>query len=125
MVDHLRKQKAFSFEIVGKFPDGKPIYQCAYRGYDGTKCAVGCLIPDDVYSPFMENKTPKTDNVRLAIGWDEDFALFLSDAQHQLHDSLWSGIDGDMEFDMNKFEDSARRFAAKHELKYRPPTQHA
>jgi len=27
---------------------------CAYRGADGTKCALGCLIPDSLYSPDME-----------------------------------------------------------------------
>lgn len=27
---------------------------CAYRGKGGTMCAIGCLIPDDVYDPGME-----------------------------------------------------------------------
>lgn len=27
---------------------------CSYRGYDGTKCAVGCLIKDEDYSPLFE-----------------------------------------------------------------------
>lgn len=27
---------------------------CAYRGADGTKCAAGCLIPDDKYDPTFE-----------------------------------------------------------------------
>lgn len=29
---------------------------CAYRGQNGSKCAVGCLIPDELYSPDMEDK---------------------------------------------------------------------
>ena len=29
---------------------------CAYRGDAGTKCAVGVLIPDDVYTEDMEEK---------------------------------------------------------------------
>jgi hypothetical protein len=29
---------------------------CAYRGEDGTKCAIGILIPDDIYSFDMEGK---------------------------------------------------------------------
>lgn len=29
---------------------------CAYRGVEGTKCAVGVLIPDDVYNKDMEEK---------------------------------------------------------------------
>lgn len=28
--------------------------QCAYRGDDGCKCAVGCLIEDEEYAPWME-----------------------------------------------------------------------
>lgn len=27
---------------------------CLYRGPDGLKCAVGCLIPDEEYDPVME-----------------------------------------------------------------------
>ena len=27
---------------------------CLYRGPDGTKCAVGCLISDEVYDPAVE-----------------------------------------------------------------------
>jgi hypothetical protein len=27
---------------------------CMYRGTDGMKCAIGCLIPDEVYEPRME-----------------------------------------------------------------------
>jgi hypothetical protein len=30
---------------------------CAYRGKDGGKCAVGYLIPDEVYTPDMEIKS--------------------------------------------------------------------
>jgi len=27
---------------------------CRYRNEDGTRCAVGCLIPDELYDPRME-----------------------------------------------------------------------
>jgi hypothetical protein len=30
---------------------------CAYRGANDTSCAVGCLIPDDLYLSSMENRT--------------------------------------------------------------------
>lgn len=29
---------------------------CAYRNARGQSCAVGCLIPDDVYQPYMEGQ---------------------------------------------------------------------
>ena len=28
---------------------------CLYRGPNNTKCAIGCLIPDSLYSPDIEN----------------------------------------------------------------------
>lgn len=30
---------------------------CQYRGPCGTKCAVGCLIPDEAYDPEMEGRS--------------------------------------------------------------------
>jgi hypothetical protein len=43
---------------------------CAYRGAGGTRCAIGCLIKDEFYSPEMENKTIMSDQpiVRRALG---------------------------------------------------------
>ena len=35
-------------------PDSKDY--CMYRGFDGTKCAAGCLISDDEYKPEFEQK---------------------------------------------------------------------
>ena len=31
--------------------------QCLYRAPDGRKCAIGALIPDNIYSPLMEHKS--------------------------------------------------------------------
>ena len=45
---HLRKQGKASLNAKGK---------CAYRGEGGTACAVGCLIPDELYDPRIENWT--------------------------------------------------------------------
>lgn len=44
VVTHLRTQNACSLNKYG----------CAYRGEDGLKCAVGCLIEDSEYNPDME-----------------------------------------------------------------------
>lgn len=43
--DHLTAQHAQATDEVGK---------CMYRGKLGSMCAVGCLIPDDEYAPWME-----------------------------------------------------------------------
>lgn len=41
--------------------------RCLYRGPNGTKCAVGHLIPDDVYTEEMDDPTPLA-TVIQAIG---------------------------------------------------------
>lgn len=48
VVNHLRTQGCRAMTVI----DGR--LQCAYRGKNGTKCAVGALIPDDVYDPEWE-----------------------------------------------------------------------
>jgi hypothetical protein len=30
---------------------------CCYRSPDGLRCAVGCLIPDEVYDPSLEGRS--------------------------------------------------------------------
>lgn len=46
---HLRKQGKASVNDVDDME------LCQYRGPDGTSCAVGCLIPDELYDPLIEN----------------------------------------------------------------------
>jgi hypothetical protein len=45
---HLRQQKSKSMNNESA---------CAYRGDNGRKCAVGCVIKDEEYSPWMEGKS--------------------------------------------------------------------
>ena len=42
---HLRKQGKAAVNTGG---------DCQYRGASGTSCAVGCLIPDELYDPLIE-----------------------------------------------------------------------
>ena len=49
VAEHLLTQMKRSGQLVyGEF-------ECLYRGPNGTACAIGCLIPDEEYSPDMEN----------------------------------------------------------------------
>lgn len=76
---HLLKQNEKSMALV---PDrGKPV--CAYRGDNGMMCAAGILIPDELYSPEMENKPwlSMTDDFELNIG----HRRFIQDLQ-SIHD---------------------------------------
>ena len=71
---------------------------CRYRGTDGTKCAVGHLIPDEDYEPEWDNRTdPKVtslDVIRLIVGKVHDFRdlpiFFLQRMQQEMHDELSS-----------------------------------
>lgn len=49
---HLLTQMAKA--VRGRSPAGGPDDSCMYRAPSGRKCAVGCLIPDSVYTPNIE-----------------------------------------------------------------------
>lgn len=57
--DHLIKQKAKSENNSGA---------CKYRDVNGGMCAVGCLIPDSVYSPELESKAMGREEIVTAVG---------------------------------------------------------
>lgn len=48
VVHHLFKQGGPAIGVEGSYPG------CAYRGANGTSCAVGCLIKDEFYHPSFE-----------------------------------------------------------------------
>ena len=50
VVRHLRAQKQRAVAKQGRS-------MCAYRTPDGLKCAIGCLIPDELYDPLFEGKS--------------------------------------------------------------------
>ena len=56
VADHLMTQMEQSTSTV-TVDSGFFTTDCAYRGENGKMCAVGCLIPDDLYDPRMENHT--------------------------------------------------------------------
>lgn len=59
VANHLINQSAKSINVSEYALSGNG---CAYRGNNGMKCAVGCLIPDERYSPKMEGKSPSGAN---------------------------------------------------------------
>lgn len=42
---------------------------CAYRGDEGRKCAIGCLIDDDRYTPELETRGAGHPLVEDALGY--------------------------------------------------------
>ena len=61
-VKALSKQQIFTRVAKHLLRQGKKALDasgnCAYRGEDGTKCAIGCLIPDGLYRPWFEGTSP-------------------------------------------------------------------
>lgn len=100
VVTHLRTQGSRCSSDSG---------DCMYR-LDGRKCAAGCLIPDDRYSPDMEGTTVLYSDVGdLLAELGHDMALV--DELQTLHDRT----------DPAEWEEGFGRIAGRFGLVYRPP----
>lgn len=65
--NHLLLQGAKS-EIKTPFLGDVEIEQgCAYRSDDDKKCAVGCIIADEFYTPWLEGKACHQQDVLIAV----------------------------------------------------------
>lgn len=51
VVKHLFRQNRKAGSL-----DGTDMFMCAYRDDQGGKCAVGCLIPDELYDQEIEGR---------------------------------------------------------------------
>lgn len=89
------KSEQETFDIVARFllnqkeksTNGK---LCLYRGPNGTKCAAGCLIPDDKYFSELESLLADSNIVAEILkeeGYDFRFVRLLQ----QIHDSCSPG----------------------------------
>lgn len=81
--DHLLTQNAKSLMEDGTVS--------AYRGTEGRKCAIGCLINDKDYSPELENCMVYEARVREAVARSlgvlmSDFTLSLLSDLQEIHD---------------------------------------
>jgi hypothetical protein len=55
---HLLTQRSRAVDRLGG--------DCVYRAPDGTKCAIGCLIPDELYCRSLEGLSAQRIGIRLA-----------------------------------------------------------
>lgn len=62
----------------------------AYYGYDGRRCAIGCLIPDLHYHDSLEGKGLNTPDVQAAVGImvDNPAIFSLLEELREVHDNL-------------------------------------
>ena len=80
MVNHLRKQGKKSVHEITR--------TCLYRHPDGLKCAVGALIPDELYKPDFETRTA-SDVFKLSTHLNSLFVhdiYLLLDRMQEIHD---------------------------------------
>lgn len=89
---------------------------CMYRGTKGSKCAVGCVITDEAYSPDIEflaiphvagNISTKLDSALELSGISSDSYLLLKDLQ-VLHDTA----------DVATWDQALKTVALNHDLEY-------
>ena len=87
---NLSKQEIFDRVAIHLMTQGHPAVNedgdCRYRGERGTSCAVGCLIPDELYDPEIEGESIHVLPSELKIYLGRDHLIFLSDLQ-KAHDN--------------------------------------
>lgn len=109
--NHLLTQNEVSRKSLN-IEEGPLAYQCAYRGPNNTKCAVGCLIPDELYNSSLEGKTVICADVIAVLvkaGFNvEDNFLALYSALQGVHDS----------YEPNRWPDLLRGLANRFKLNY-------
>ena len=85
---HLLTQKVQS--QVSDYGGGGDGGGCAYRGENGTSCAIGCLIPNELYKPEMEGKSvsglQRNSKELLELFRNTDSALL--SALQDIHDDI-------------------------------------
>ncbi len=88
----MSKQKIFEKVITHLIKQGvrsvSPDIGCLYRGPNGTKCAIGCLLTDKIYSSDMESNNVSgliSDFRNMLPKYIVENEEFLSELQH-LHD---------------------------------------
>jgi hypothetical protein len=123
---NLTRQTIFNRAVTGLVKQGQQAMDtsgnCQYRGYGGTKCALGLLIPDKHYNPNAEGTmVVKGDDTKDAVyymckasGINLDFEPtrnLVADLQ-EMHDYYMSGSDDFATYVKHK----SAELAAKHNL---------
>lgn len=114
VVKHLRKQGRKSKAWYYDFDGDKKTLACAYRGKDGLKCAIGCLIPNKTYQKDMEGAGPITALTKAGVyGKYKKLGDCLLFELQLIHDD-WHPV---------AWEKAFRELAIRYELKYAPPVK--
>ena len=84
---HLFTQGERAGIFVDEDDDSGPEFECRYRTPQGAKCAVGVLLPDEVYDPGMEGSSVQgiCEGSFQVPSWIASTLSLLMDLQH-VHD---------------------------------------
>ena len=98
---------------------------CAYRGNNGMKCAAGCLIADELYTPAMEGHAVGHVNEAYETPIHAAIEASLGYAPHQLPFDTWMMI-RELQSLHDAFEPSfwltaLVDLAARHGVTFTPP----
>lgn len=90
VVNHLLTQNKQCSVEDASYANG---LKCLYRGPNGLKCAIGCLIPDELYCPEMEGL--RAMNVITSYDIEELTGYeYFANALQEIHDNyeprFWS-----------------------------------
>jgi hypothetical protein len=129
MRDKAQMQADFDFVMKSMIEQGRPSIRtgphgtlgCAYRGTNGTKCAVGFFIPDDLYYPALESKSLFADAV-LNLGCFEDKNFSLLQEMQVAHDISSDDPNNFMEQFRNRMRSIAKAFELDNSSTYLPAT---
>lgn len=108
---HLTSQRGQSSD-----PDGA----CLYRDPNGLKCAVGAIIPDELYSDKIEGETVKSIITRAILGKSEPLNVFLRklEPHADLLTALQRVHDRPISWDENGFSRYGKKALDRIEINY-------
>jgi hypothetical protein len=118
----MTNQEAFDIAVKGVIAQGKAAYNpyhedCYYRSPDGSKCAIGMIIPDDQYSPDIEGTGPRA-LLRINSVWHipalDDPSAGMLEALQDAHDGVAREVP--MVDFVSAFISNARDVARDHDL---------
>lgn len=122
----MQPQEIFDKVVDHLFTQGEPAMKpytvaCRYRGDNGQKCAVGCLIPDDLYDTDMEGHSVSDLDVLFPMpDYIVDNMKMLSRLQ-TLHDMSYStSTYSKLPFTNEYLNEGFTKIAALHNLSYTP-----
>ncbi len=83
---------------------------CLYRGSGGRRCAIGVLVPDELYDPEWE-ETTITPRILALTGLDPDADLTFARELQRCHDDtafMKNGVHSAIERQLREFAEKSR-----------------